>query len=76
MYHSAEQNVVYLNLVSIHDSDVFADMVEGLDPNMNHSVSLFLSLAPPSPASLLSHRWCWHTCRTFTSYWRRRSITT
>jgi hypothetical protein len=59
MYHSAEQNVVYLNLVSIHDSDVFADMVEGLDPNMNHSVSLSLSiLAPPSPTGLLSHRWC------------------
>lgn len=61
MYHSAEQNVVYLNLVSIHDSDVFADLVEGLDPNMNHS-DFHLLLAKKEYHHLKAMLFMFHVC--------------
>lgn len=38
MYHSAEQNIVYLNLVSIHDTFVLADMLEKLEKDTNQTV--------------------------------------
>ncbi len=41
MYHCAEQDVVYLNLVSLHDAAVFINMIQNLEKNMPYSVDQF-----------------------------------
>jgi len=42
MFHSVEQDIIYLNLVSIHDTVLFMAMIDKLEDSVTRSVCAIL----------------------------------